>query len=131
VVRGGRLVRLLYRDFGGVRVSGRRLRASGVEPPALRGDIPSDDPEVLRTKVLSSAVCTVLGEVVGLLGRAGMDEDGAWSAVARVARALPGPDARHLFDDTLPVKAMTAMRLAAIPTADMWCRVPNPLAGRA
>jgi siderophore synthetase component len=129
VVRGGRLVRLLYRDFGGVRVSARRLAGNGIEAPALCGDIPSDDPEVLRTKVLASAVATVLGEAIAVLGRAGLDEQRAWSRVAAVARSLPGPDAPFLFDDTLPVKAMTAMRLADDPTADQWCPLPNPMAG--
>jgi siderophore synthetase component len=118
VFRGGRLVRLLYRDFGGIRVSARRLADHGIEAPALRGDIPSDDPEVLRTKVLASAVVTVLGAVIAALDRAGLDEERAWSSVAGVARTLPGPDAPHLFADTLPVKAMTAMRLADDATAD-------------
>jgi staphyloferrin A synthase len=129
VFRGGRLVRLLYRDFGGIRVSARRLAGHGLEAPALRGDIPTDDPEVLRTKVLASAVATVLGEVITVLGRSGLDQERAWSVVAGVARSLPGPDAPHLFADTLPVKAMTAMRLADDPTADQWCPLANPMAG--
>lgn len=130
VVRGGRLVRLLYRDAGGVRVSARRLREHGLEPPPLRGDIPSDDPEVLRTKVFASAVSTVLGEVIAVLARhTGLAADRAWSRVAAIARALDGPDARHLFAESLPIKAMTAMRLADDATADQWCPVPNPMAG--
>jgi siderophore synthetase component len=129
-LRGGRLVRLVYRDYGGVRVSARRLHEHGIEPPPLHGEVQSDDPEVVRTKVIASAVSTVLGEVIAVLARhAGLDETVAWHRVARVARTLPGPDALHLFDDTLPLKAMTAMRLADNPTRDIWCRVPNPMAG--
>jgi siderophore synthetase component len=130
VVRDGRLVRLLYRDFGGVRVSAERLQAHGIEPPQLRGDVPTDDPEVLHTKVSASAVSTVLGETIAVLGRTtDLDEELAWRRVAAVARALPGPDAAHLFAATLPVKAMTAMRLADHPTDDLWCAVPNAMAG--
>jgi staphyloferrin A synthase len=46
-LRRGRAVRILYRDLGGVRVSPARLRAAGVDPPRLHGDLPSDDPHVL------------------------------------------------------------------------------------
>ena len=65
----GRFTRLLYRDFGGVRVSASRLRQHGIEPPPLRGDIPNEDPDVLRTKVFASAISTVLGEVIAVLAR--------------------------------------------------------------
>jgi siderophore synthetase component len=127
--RAGRLIRLTYRDFGGVRVSERRLRAHGIEVPVLQGDIPTDDPELLRTKVFASAVSTVLGETIAVLGRAmGLDEQRAWHRVAAIARTIGGADTPHLFLDTLPLKAMTAMRLAEHSLEDIWCRVPNPMA---
>src|SRR5262249_6168155 len=63
VVRHGEPVRLLYRDLGGVRLSPARLRRHGVDPPALHGDLPTDDPVNLRTKLFAAAVTTVLGEV--------------------------------------------------------------------
>jgi staphyloferrin A synthase len=130
VVRDGRFTRLLYRDFGGVRVSAARLRRHGIEAPPLRGDIPSDDPEVLRTKVLASAVSTVLGEVVAVLARtAGVDEEKAWHEVAAAARDIQGPDIAAAFRATVPVKATTAMRLADDPVADIWAPLPNPMAG--
>ncbi len=127
VLRDGRLTRVLYRDFGGVRVSPDRLRRHGIEPPPLLGDVPSDDLQVLRTKVLASAVATVLGDVIATLHRWGLDEQRAWDGVAVVARGLPHADG--LFAATLPVKAMTAMRLAERPVADLWCARPNPRAG--
>jgi siderophore synthetase component len=126
VLRGHRLIGLRYRDFGGVRVSAARLDAHGVQPPQLRGDVPSDDPKALRTKVFASAVSTVLGQVIALLD---LPEEQAWRRVAAVARTLPGPDAPRLFDATLPVKATTAMRLAERPIDDIWCTLPNPMAG--
>jgi siderophore synthetase component len=130
VVRDGRFTRLLYRDFGGVRVSAARLRRHGIEAPPLRGDIPSDDPEVLRTKVLASAVSTVLSEVVAVLARTvGLDEEKAWHELASAAREIEGPDIASAFRDTVPVKATTAMRLADDTVADIWAPLPNPMAG--
>jgi len=129
VVRDGRLTRLRYRDFGGVRVSPKLLRRHGIDPPPLRGDVPCDDLEVLRTKVLASAVSTVLGGTIAVLGRtSGLDETKAWHRVAAVARGVPGAEEAGLFAPMLPVKAMTAMRLADDPLADQWCAIPNPLA---
>jgi siderophore synthetase component len=129
-VRGGRLDRLLYRDLGGVRVSPRRLAAHGIEAPRLLGDLSTDDPVTLRTKVFAAAVATVLAELVAVLGRElGTDEGKAWHRVAGVVRGMPGPDAAALFGATLPLKATTAMRLAANPVEDIWIDVPNPMAG--
>jgi len=130
VLRDGRPERMVYRDIGGVRISTGRLRTHGVEAPPLRGDLATEDPFVLRTKVLASAVSTVVGEIVALLAREfDTDEADAWARVAAVARAHPVAAKAGLFDDTLPVKAMTAMRLATDPLVDLWARVPNPMAG--
>jgi staphyloferrin A synthase len=130
VIRRGRFVRLLYRDFGGVRVSAARLRQHGVEPPPLQGDIPHDDPEVLRAKVFASAISTVLGEAIAVLTRStGMDHDKAWHQAAAVARGVAGPDTAAMFAPALPFKATTAMRLADEAITDIWTLVPNPMAG--
>lgn len=131
VIHSGRFRRLLYRDLGGVRISPRRLAAHGLEAPPLHGDLSSDDPNVLRAKVFGSAVSTVLGELVAVLGRElGLDEGKAWRAVADVVRPLDSPDVAALLGPTLPIKAMTAMRLATDPVADIWAQLPNPMADR-
>jgi siderophore synthetase component len=128
VVRGGRPVRLLYRDLGGIRVSPAQLARHGIEVPPLAGDLASDDPYVLRTK-LFAAIGTVLAELVTVLEREyGVDAALGWAKVAQVARARPGPDAAALLGATLPVKAMTAMRLADDPLEDVWADVANPMA---
>jgi len=139
VVRGWRPVRLLYRDMGGLRISPSRLRRHGVEAPRLRGDITSDDPQTLRTKLFAALFSTVVGELVAVLGREyGVDDDVLWARVAAAVRSaregLPvaaREDVAAIFADTLPVKAMTAMRLAADPLEDQWARLPNPMAGLA
>jgi siderophore synthetase component len=134
-LRGGRPVRLLYRDVGGVRVSPARLRAAGIEPPPLRGDLPTDDPDALRTK-LAAALGVALAEQVDALARAGADPAALWaragaaaaSAYTGLPRAAAG-DRSALLDRPLPVKATTAMRLAGDPLADRWASLPHPLGG--
>jgi siderophore synthetase component len=130
VVHSGRFRRLLYRDLGGLRISPRRLARHGIEVPPLRGDLSTDNPDELRAKVFASAVSTVLGELVAVLSRElGLDEGKAWRRVAGAVRTEEGPDAAALLAAPLPIKAMTAMRLATDPLADIWAELPNPMAG--
>jgi siderophore synthetase component len=135
-LRGGRPVRLLYRDLGGVRVSPRRLAAHGLPVPPLRGDLVSDDPEVLRTKLAAAALSSVTGELVALLTREyGADPARLWRladrALARAYQVLPAAaraDGVALRTGPWPVKATTAMRLADDPLEDRWTWCDNPLA---
>jgi siderophore synthetase component len=137
-LRSGRPVRLYYRDFGGVRLSPARLAAAGVPVPPLHGDLTCDDPGQLRTKLFAAVLATVVAELAATLAREFRTApDAVWDRVASAARAtyagLPRsarPDAGALFGPALPVKAMTAMRLAPRPLDDIWTFLPNPLAGR-
>jgi siderophore synthetase component len=52
VLKDYRPHRILYRDFGGVRVSRSRLK----QDIGLIGDLPSDDPHELRTKLAAAAL---------------------------------------------------------------------------
>ena len=132
VLAGNQPTRILYRDLGGVRVSASRLRASGLEPPALLGDLPSDDPAELRTKLAASAFGTVAAELIAMFTRTlDADPDRLWGIVARAVRATGSEDAPHLLRDPLPVKATTAMRLATDPLDDRWALLPNPMAAHA
>src|SRR5947207_9650156 len=125
---GGRPVRLYYRDVGGVRLSPARL---GDAAPPLHGDLATDDPEALRTK-LFAALAVVLGELAATLSAEyGTDPAVVWAPAAQVARETATADAAALFDPALPVKATTAMRLADDPLTDIWTTVPNPMAGLA
>lgn len=120
VLRGTEPHRLLYRDFGGVRVSPRLLETHGIEAPPLLGDVPCDDPADLETKVLASAVATVLAGLVAYMSRRFHTEPATlWAAVPAPRRLTARAD--------LPLKAMTAMRLADT-VDDIWTHVPNPLA---
>ncbi|WP_305783293.1 IucA/IucC family protein [Symbioplanes lichenis] len=127
VLRGGRPVRVLYRDFGGVRISPARLAAAGVEVPPLAGDLPSDDGDELRTKLAAALFGAVTGQLVAVLARGGADAEKLWGVTGRAVAATGTADARALLTRPLPVKATTAMRLAADPLDDIWAYVPNPL----
>ncbi|MEU8233045.1 IucA/IucC family protein [Actinoplanes sp. NPDC048967] len=129
VLDGGRPARIVYRDLGGVRVSARRLRAHGVEAPPVEGDLPSDDPDVLRTKLAAAVLGTVAGQLIAVLARAGADPGRLWAATAAAIRGTATSDAARLLSDPLPVKATTAMRLAADPLDDLWTTHDNPMAG--
>jgi siderophore synthetase component len=138
VLHTGRPARVYYRDLGGVRLSPARLAAAGVAPPTLHGDLTSDDPAQLRTKLFAAVLSTVVAELAATLRREyGTEPDDVWKLVATTARdtyaGLPATaraDADALFATDLPVKAMTAMRLTDRPIDDLWTTLPNPLAGR-
>jgi hypothetical protein len=124
VLRDGRPTRLLYRDVGGVRISPARLRAHGVDPPPVHGDLVTDDPDALRDKLFAAALGGVLAEQVAAFGRVhGIAPERLWARVAAVTND------QSIFRASLPVKATTAMRLAADPLTDVWASLPNPLAG--
>jgi ferric iron reductase FhuF-like transporter/IucA/IucC family protein len=138
VLRRGRPVRAVYRDLGGVRVSPRRLARYGIQAPPLRGDLPTDDEQELRTKLFAALLATLVGELVAVLGREYGQPVHWWDRVAAAARrayrSMPDDpcgraDAAALFGPTLPVKAVLAMRLAARPVQDIWAELPNPMAG--
>jgi hypothetical protein len=131
VLRAGRPVRTLYRDFGGVRVSARRLRAAGLEPPPLLGDLPTDDPAELRAKVAAAALGNAAADVIAAFARRGDDPARLWRITAEAIRGTGTADAPHLLRDPLPIKATTAMRLAADPLNDIWAPSDNPLAAHA
>ncbi|HEX6686654.1 MAG TPA: IucA/IucC family protein [Candidatus Limnocylindrales bacterium] len=131
----GRPVRLSYRDVGGVRVSPERLRRHHFDPPRLFGDVVTDDPAELRNKALASGITLALGEPIAVLSREyDLDPLQLWRIVRERAEAIfvhlpptSGGDAKALLHDPLPVKATTAMRLAAQPLQDIWATIDNPL----
>ena len=129
VLDGTRPARIVYRDLGGVRVSARRLHAHGFEAPPVEGDLPSDDPDVLRTKLAAAVLGTVATQLITALAGAGADPARLWAATAAAIRGTGTPDAARLLTDPLPVKATTAMRLADDPLDDLWTTLDNPMAG--
>jgi hypothetical protein len=86
---------------------------------------------VLRSKLAAAALGTVAAELITLLARRGADPERLWATVAAAVRAARTPDVGALLRDPLPVKATTAMRLAADPLDDIWASTDNPLAASA
>ncbi|MFC7533157.1 IucA/IucC family protein [Actinoplanes sp. GCM10030250] len=131
VLAHGRAVRSLYRDLGGVRVHAGRLTAAGLDPPDLHGDLPTGDDTELRTKLAAAALGTVAQQLITALSEHhGTEPERLWHLLAAAIRETATPDVTHLLTDPLPVKATTAMRLAADPLTDIWTHQPNPMAAQ-
>ena len=131
-----RPARLFYRDFGAVRVSERRMAAAGMRVRPLRGDLDTDDPAMLRSKLASSVLAVVVAQLASAL-RAEYDlpPGQVWSWAARATHtaflALPAAaaaDRAALFAPDLPIRAMLAMRLADDQRTERFAAVPNPMA---
>lgn len=141
VLRNGAPVRLLYRDFGSIRVGTARLSRSGLRPPALRGALPTEDEDELRAALFFPLVGTNLSQVVAVLARVSQaDAPRLWGLVARCARSVyatltadpaiaaqASRDQAALFGPTLPCKAMLRVQMSTDPHALQWVAVPNPL----
>lgn len=142
VLRNGLPVRLLYRDFGSIRVSTARLARSGLRPPALAGALPTDDEDELRAGLFFPLVNTNLSQVVAALARAAQaDPAQLWRLAAQCCRHVyaalvadpaiavqAGRDEAALFGPILPAKSMLRVQMSADPHAPQWVTVPNPLA---
>jgi siderophore synthetase component len=141
VLRNGLPVRLLYRDFGSIRISQVRLTRSGLCPPALVGALPTDDEDELRAALFFPLINTNLSQVVAALARVSeTDSLRLWRLVARCCRsayatltadpAIAGQASRDeaaLFGPTLPSKSMLRVHMSTNPHAPQWVAVPNPL----
>lgn len=142
VLREGLPVRLLYRDFGGIRVSTARLARGGLRPPAVIGALPTDDEDELRAALFFPLVDTNLSQVVAALARVGQtDSPRLWRLVVRCCRSTyarltadpaiavqASRDEAVLFGPTLRSKSMLRVQMSADPHASQWVAVPNPLA---
>ncbi|GAA2145879.1 IucA/IucC family protein [Glycomyces algeriensis] len=122
---GDRPVSLVYRDFGGVRVPAADGWAD------VEGDLVEADPEARLTKLLAALFPTTLTAIVGALAEWSDTDPGKWwSTVASAVRDLDLDPwiADAVLRHPWPIKATTAMRLAAKPTEDIWVSVENPVA---
>jgi siderophore synthetase component len=144
VFRGGEPVRVLVRDFGGVRILGARLARQGMRAELHPGSaIAIEDVEDLRNKVYYPVFQNHLGELIAcLVRRLDLEEERLWQPVAEVCRGVfrelkgdpaireqAARDEATLSRPTLALKAMTTMRLLGHVTDYTFSEVPNPLAG--
>lgn len=142
VLSDGAPVRLVVRDFGGVRVLLERLERRGLSVSFHPGSATvTTDVEDLRNKLTYPVFQNHLGEVIATIHRAlGIDELALWTPVARACRAVfaelkqdpaiagqAAADEAALFAPTVDLKAMATMRLLGDVTRYTFAPVPNPL----
>ncbi|MFE1023684.1 IucA/IucC family protein [Streptomyces sp. NPDC058818] len=114
-------LRLVYRDLADIRVSPARLARHGVPAPELPARMLTDDATALRRKLFGSLVGGALAATAGSGAALGAALEGA-------VRELPHTgDLSALCAATLPVKALTVMRLTPERTGDIWTVLPGPL----
>lgn len=136
-------VRMILRDFGGVRMLRGRLHKQGLLTDFYPGSVTITDDEVdVRNKIYYPVFQNHFGELITAIVRAlGMGEQRLWAPVASVARAVfaalkkdaeiaeqTRADEEALFAEQIDLKAMTTMRLLGDITTYTFARVPNPLA---
>ncbi|MGH3088812.1 MAG: IucA/IucC family protein [Rubrobacteraceae bacterium] len=146
VFRYGEPVRMLVRDFGGVRILRKRLLARGLDVALYPGSsILAEDEDDLRSKVFYPLFLNHLGELVACLSRTlDADERRYWEEAVRVCRGVyralkedsavreqAASDELSLFAPTMRLKALATMRLLGSVTDYAYAEVPNPLAERA
>src|SRR5215211_4759283 len=90
VFRGGETVRLLVRDFGGVRILRERLVCQGIRVDLYPGSaVVIEDVEDLRNKIYYPVFQNHLGELVACLARRlDLEEQCLWQPVAEVCRGV-------------------------------------------
>ncbi len=141
---GGETVRMLVRDFGGVRILRERLTRQGIRVDLYPGSaVVIEDVEDLRNKTYYPVFQNHLGELIACLVRClDLEEERLWRPVAEVCRAVfrelkgdpaireqAARDEADLFRPTLDLKAMTTMRLLGDVTDYTFSEVLNPMAG--
>ncbi|CAM5670091.1 IucA/IucC family siderophore biosynthesis protein OS=Streptomyces tendae OX=1932 GN=F3L20_13325 PE=3 SV=1 [Streptomyces tendae] len=113
-------LRLVYRDLADIRVSPARLARHGMPAPELPERILTDD-----GGAAPQAVRVAGGGRAG--GDAGFRCGPARGAGGRRTHLPRTADLTALFDEPLPVKALTLMRASPGHSGDRWAELPNPL----
>ncbi|QBP42575.1 IucA/IucC family protein [Paenisporosarcina antarctica] len=142
VFRNGELVRILLRDFGGIRILPERLEKHGYDAKFYPGSsIVTDQVDQLRNIISYSVIQNHFAELITCLVRSlEIEEDRLWEEVAIVCKAVfedlkkdssiaqqAEADEYELFQPTIHLKALTTMRLQGDITAYTFTQVQNPL----
>lgn len=142
VFRNGELVRILLRDFGGVRILPERLKKQGFQVEFYPGSsIVTEQVDQLRNIISYSVMQNHFAELITCIVRSlGIDEKELWNPVIRVCEAVfeelkkdasiaeqAAADEQALFQPMINLKALTTMRLRGDITAYSFMKVPNPM----
>jgi siderophore synthetase component len=139
----GAPVRMILRDFGGVRIWRERLLKQGFTTSFYPGSVTiTEDGQDVQNKLFYAVFQNHLGELIRCLVREyGMEERELWKPIAEVARkvfaslkqdplisAQAKEDEEALFAEELGLKALTTMRLLGDVSKYTFASVSNPLA---
>jgi D-ornithine---citrate ligase len=142
VFRGGRPVRMLFRDWGGARLYGPRLQAQGCTPDFYPGSvILTDNLSDMQNKVFYTVYQNHLSEIILQACRAfGVRERNLWQEVRRISDEVFGhleqetalqeavyADRAALYRPQIDHKALTKMRLQREEQGYCYAQVANPL----
>lgn len=143
VFRAGEPVRMILRDFGGVRILQSRLAKLGMGAEFFPGSATViDDVDDMRNKIYYPVFQNHFGELITEIARwLQLDELVLWQPVATVCRRVfaelkqdpaiaeqTESDEAALFEEGIDLKAMATMRLLGDVTSYTFAKVPNPLA---
>jgi hypothetical protein len=142
----GTPVKLLVRDWEGIRVYRPRLQSAGFDPAPFhpKSRILVDDLNSARNKMFYSVIQNHLGElIVNLVQWAGVAEEELWQIVRNAANSVfdlleQDPAARKeaeedrafFFREYADYKAIMWMRMKGEAHQYMYAKVPNPLAAQ-
>ncbi|PWK15510.1 IucA/IucC family protein [Tumebacillus permanentifrigoris] len=142
VFRAGRPVRLLFRDWGGVRICQERLAQQGLAVDFAPGSVVlNDDVREMQNKLFYTVYQNHLAEMILLLcKRYELREAELWREIRQISEAvfsdlLACPetqanavlDRAALFQPQVEHKALTSMRLATEERGYCYAEVANPL----
>ncbi len=142
VFRKGEPVRILLRDFGGIRVFPKRLRKEGYDAKFFPGSsIMTEKVEQLRNIITYSVIQNHFAELITSIDRElGINEGVLWKQVIIVCEQIfaelkKNPDIAEqaaldelaIFQPMIDLKALTMMRLRGDVTDYPYVQVPNPL----
>ncbi|WP_367780006.1 IucA/IucC family protein [Jeotgalibacillus marinus] len=142
VFRKGELVRIILRDFGGVRILPERLEKQGFQAEFYPGSsIVTDKVEHMRNIISYSVMQNHFAELITCIVRElGIDERLLWKQVVSVCTSVFGElkkdpyiaqvaiaDEKALFQPMINLKELTTMRLRGDLTSNSFTKVPNPM----
>nr|MDQ5812734.1 ferric iron reductase [Actinomycetota bacterium] len=141
VFKAGRPVRLLFRDWGGARIDGERLRRRGLRVSFYPGSaVLTDRLDEMRNKVFCAVFQNQLGEIIlQSCKHFGVLERDLWREVRRICDGIfdeigshpehaadAAADREALYGAEVDHKALTTMRLNP-KGGYRYARVSNPL----
>ncbi|MBL0388486.1 IucA/IucC family protein [Tumebacillus sp. ITR2] len=142
VFRAGRPQRMLFRDWGGVRISRERLEGQGLHLDLMPGSVVlTDDVREMQNKVFYTVYQNHLAEMILQLSKHfGLSETALWREIRRISDAvfedlLKNPqtadsarvDLEALYRAEVEHKALTTMRLSSEEKGYSYATVANPL----